>query len=108
MFTGSDRFVDLTVRILTGLVLAGLMVALVLLIWNSLKPQVREPAPTPRLVEVEPKQAPKAEPAAPAASAKSEVLLNPGQVYRCVINGRTTFSERPCPKDGAGSTPAKR
>jgi hypothetical protein len=107
MFTGSDRFVDFTVRILTGLVLAGLVVALVLLIWNSLQPPVRGAAPIP-LVEVEPKQAPKAEPAAPAAPAKGEVLLNPGQVYRCVINGRTTFSERPCPKDGAGSTPAKR
>jgi hypothetical protein len=107
MFTGSDRFVDFAVRILTGLVLAGLVVALVLLIWNSLRPATRQPAPIP-LVEVEPKQAPKAEPAAPKASAKGEVLLNPGQVYRCVVNGRTTFSERPCPKEGASSPPAKR
>ncbi len=107
MFTGSDRFVDLTLRILTGLILAVLILALSLLFWDFLKPRAQDAAPVP-LVEVEPKPAPKAEPAVPAAPAKSEVLLNPGQVYRCVINGRTTFSERPCPKGAADSPPAKR
>lgn len=107
MFTGSDRFVDLTLRILTGVILAGLLVALVLLIWNALRPMPPATAPVP-LVEVEPKPAPKAEPAAPAPAAKPEVLLNPGQVYRCVINGRTTFSDKPCPPGAAESPPTKR
>lgn len=107
MFTGSDRFVDLTLRILTGVILAAFVVALVLLIWNALRPTVRATAPVP-LVEVEPKPAPQAEPALPAAPAKPEVLLNPGQVYRCVINGRTTFSDKPCPQGGGDSPPAKR
>ncbi len=108
MFTGSDRFVDLALRILTGVILSVLVLALVLLIWSFLKPRMPSTPPVP-LVEVEPKPAPKVEPAAPAAPAKGEVLLNPGQVYRCVINGRTTFSERPCPKGGAAeSPPAKR
>lgn len=107
MFTGSDRFVDLTLRVLTGVIVAVLLVALALLLWNSLRPQGQNPTAVP-LVEVEPKPAPKAESAPPAAPAKGEVLLNPGQVYRCVINGRTTFSERPCPKGAADSPPAKR
>lgn len=102
MFSGSDRFVDLTLRILTGVVLAGLVVALVLLLWNSLRPPVPTTVPIP-LVEVEPKPAPKAEPVAPVAPAKGEVLLNPGQVFRCIVNGRTTFSDKPCPKGSGGA-----
>jgi hypothetical protein len=108
MFTGTDRFVDLALRILTGVILSVLVLALVLLIWNFLKPRMPSAPPVP-LVEVEPKPAPKVDPAAPPAAAKGEVLLNPGQVYRCVINGRTTFSEKPCPQSGGGaSPPAKR
>lgn len=107
MFTGSDRVVDLTLRILTGIIVAVLVVALLLLIWNSLRPATDGIAPVP-VVEVEPKSAPKSEPLPAPAPEKGQVLLNPGQIYRCVINGRTTFSEMPCPQGGGESSSAKR
>jgi hypothetical protein len=105
MFTRSDSFVDLSLRILTGVIVAGLIVALALLLWNFLAKNPPGPNSVP-VVEVAPKPAPAPDPVAPPP-AKGEVLLNPGQVYRCVVNGRTVFSERPCP--GSGETaPAKR
>lgn len=107
MFT-SDSFLDLSLRILTGVIVAVLAVALVMLIWNFFSPRLPVDAPVP-VVEIAPKPAAPPEQAPSAAPTKGEVLLNPGQVYKCVINGRTTFSERPCPEGSkTDSAPAKR
>jgi hypothetical protein len=107
MFFRSDSFVDLTLRILTGAILIVLVVALGLLAWNFLRPKAPG-APAVPIVEVAPKPAPAPAVAPAPEPEKSEVLLNPGQVYRCVIKGRTTFSERPCPDGEADPPKAKR
>ena len=104
MSSRRDRFVDLSLRILTGLIMAALVFALGLLAWRFLAEP--EPAtPAVPLVEVAPKPEATAEPAKPAPPAKDEVLLKPGQVYRCVVNGRTTFSDRPCPEGATTKAP---
>jgi hypothetical protein len=106
MFTGSDSFVDLSLRILTGVILVVLLVALALLIWHVARPRAPAQAPIP-LVDVAPKPAPAAAPAVPEAPPKPQVLHDPGKVYRCVVAGRTTFSERPCPQ-ATETAPPKR
>lgn len=107
MFIRGDNFVDLSLRILTVVILTVLFFALGLLIWRFLSPPPASVKTVP-LVDVAPKPTATAEPAAPAAPAKGEVLLDPGKVYRCVVNGRTTFSERPCPNGAAVPTAKKR
>lgn len=106
MFSRSDSFVDLSLRILTAVIVAVLLLALGLLAWNFLTPRRPEAMPVP-LVDLAPKPAQQSEPAAAPVPTKGEVLLDPGRVYRCVIKGRTTFSERPCP-DGSTAEPTAR
>jgi hypothetical protein len=99
MVAKTDRFVDVTLRILTGVLLLALIGALGLLLYRSLMPQPAEPPPVP-VVEVAPKPAPAA-PAVAAPAPKGEVLQVPGQVFKCFVNGRATFSDKPCPEGKA-------
>lgn len=102
MFSGNDRFVDLSLRILTGVIVTAMATAVILLASSSLRSAAQESAPIP-LVVLEPKPVGDAERTTPAPRAQAEVLFNPGRIYRCVIKGRTTFSERPCPGERADS-----
>jgi hypothetical protein len=47
------------------------------------------------VVEIGVRPAPPAKPVAQPAP-KGEVLMNPGRIFKCEVNGRVTFSEQPC------------
>jgi hypothetical protein len=55
------------------------------------------------LTVVEPRPATVAAPAPEVKSPVVEVLLHPGQIFKCELRGRVTFSEKPC-TDGATQT----
>ena len=102
MFVSSDRFVDLSLRMLSSVVAVVLLACLGLLVYRWITP----PAPVPpvTLVPVEVKAAA----TTPAASApvRGEVLMVPGKVFSCVVNGRATFSDRPCGTASNSAPPA--
>jgi hypothetical protein len=96
MATKGDRFVDITLRVLTAVVSVVLLGAAALLVWRSVAPAAPEPATVP-LVETRPPQAAPA--AAPAVTDEPPaVIYKPGQVVKCTQNGRTVFSDQPCPE----------
>jgi hypothetical protein len=92
--SSGERFYDLSLRILMVVVSVGLVASVAFLTYRWLAP------PHPVLTEVpvfevgvKPAQA--ATPATPAAP-RGEVLMNPGRIFKCEVNGRVTFSEQPC------------
>jgi hypothetical protein len=94
MLSASDRFVDISLRILTLVVGAVLLACLGLLTYRwTVPPRV---APTVKIVPVVPRITPA--PVIPAAvpARAPEVLMAPGKMFRCVVNGRALFSDRPC------------
>lgn len=107
MLTRGDGFVDLSLRILTIVIVAVLLFSLGLLLWRVLSPPQPGVANVP-VIDVAPKATSASEPVTAPTPPKAEVLLDPGKVYRCVVNGRTTFSERPCPASAAQPPAGKR
>lgn len=101
MTSTSDRFVDLSLRILTLVVGAVLLACLALLIYRWSVPPAA--APTVTLVPVTPKPNVAAKAAVAEPARAPEVLMAPGKMFQCVVNGRKSFSDRPCP-DGATVT----
>jgi len=93
--SSGDRLYDLSLRILMVVVSVGLVASVAFLTYRWLAPPRPVQTEVP-VVEVGAKPAPAASPAAPAAP-KGEVLMNPGQIFKCEANGRVTFSEQPCP-----------
>ncbi len=97
MQTAGDRFVDLSLRILTLVVGAVLFACLALLIYRWSVPTVTSPGIT--IVPVSPKtNATPTQVAAPEPVKAPEVLMAPGKMFQCVVNGRKLFSDRPCPE----------
>ena len=92
--SSADRFYDLSLRILMVVVSVGLVASVAFLTYRWLAPprQVQTEVPVVE-IGVKPSQttAPVASPAP-----KGEVLMNPGQIFKCDVNGRITFSEQPC------------
>lgn len=95
MLAKTDRFVDVSLRILSATIMLTLIGALILLLYRTVRPEPA-PAPATAVVEVTPTPAPVTPKAEPAPQ-KAEVLHSPGQVFKCTVNGRVTFSEKPCP-----------
>jgi hypothetical protein len=93
--SSGDRLYDLSLRILMVVVSVGLVASVAFLTYRWLAPPHPVQTDVP-VVEIGVKTAPVAAPAAPAAP-KGEVLMNPGQIFKCEVNGRVTFSEQPCP-----------
>lgn len=90
----SDRLYDLSLRILMVVVSVGLVGSVAFLTYRWLAPPRAAQADVPVVqVGVKPQQS--AAPA-PAAPTKAEVLMNPGQIFKCDVGGRVTFSEQPC------------
>jgi hypothetical protein len=95
MQTAGDRFVDLSLRILTLVVGAVLFACLALLIYRWSAPAATSPSVT--IVPVSPKtNATPTQVAAPEPAKEPEVLMAPGKMFQCVVNGRKLFSDRPC------------
>ncbi len=96
MQTTGDRFVDLSLRILTLVVGAVLVACLVLLFYRWSAPSAAKPAMnlvpvTPKVIAPLPVASQQTEPA-------PEVLMAPGKMFECVVHGRKLFSDRPCPE----------
>ncbi len=96
MQTAGDRFVDLSLRILTLVVGAVLLACLGLLLYRWSAPATPTPAIT--IVPVTPKSNRPATAAAPVndSAPAPEVMMAPGKMFECVVNGRKLFSDRPC------------
>ncbi len=91
----NDRVFDLTLRILMVAISVALVGCIGLLAWRWIHPP-RTEQPIVAVSAVKPAPAP-AVTTRTTATPDSQVLLAPGQVFRCVANGRVTFSDRPCP-----------
>lgn len=102
MFSTSDRFVDISLRLLQAVVFAVLLGCVAFLAWRWMQPDPPAAAEL-SLTQVEPRPAEIAPPAQEKKSPVVEVLLHPGQIFKCEANGRVTFSEKPC-TDGATQT----
>ncbi len=91
----SDRYFDLSLRLLTIFVLVSLVCCVAFLSYRWLAPRLlRAPAAPVQLrnpVVVSP--APAAE-AAPAPA--DQTLMDPHKTFRCVEQGKVTFSDRSC------------
>ena len=90
----SDRYFDLSLRLLTIFVLVALVACVGFLSYRWLEPHLRRPV-TP----ADP-PAPAVTSPAPAAETKpapvDEVLMDPHKTFRCVEKGKVTFSDRAC------------
>lgn len=89
-----DRLYDLSLRILMVVVSVGLVASVAFLTYRWLVPP-RPPEASVPVVEVGVKPAQAAAPV-PVAPPKAEVLMNPGKIFKCEVNGRVIFSEQPC------------
>jgi hypothetical protein len=96
----AERLYDVSLRVLMAIVIVTLIGCVVFLAWRWLNPA---PAPS-GFVPLTAVERPAAEPARPAdvaPTANAQVLLQPGQMYRCERNGRVTFSDQPCTEGAA-------
>jgi len=103
MQSTGDRFVDLSLRILTLVVGGALLACLGLLIYRWSAPTLASPSIT--IVPVTPVSATATDVQARANESANapEVMMAPGKMFQCVVNGRKLFSDRPCPESaGAG------
>jgi hypothetical protein len=89
-----DRLYDLSLRILMAVVSVGLVASVAFLTYRWLVPP-RAPEVTVPVVEVGVKPA-QASTSVPAAPPKAEVLMNPGKIFKCEVDGRVIFSEQAC------------
>jgi len=104
MQTTGDRFVDLSLRILTLVVGGVLLACLGLLVYRwSVPPRAMNSV---TIVPVTPVSgAPvDAQERTPEAVNAAEVLMAPGKMFQCIVDGRKLFSDRPCPE----ALPAKK
>ncbi len=102
--TAGDRSFDLSLRLLTVLVLVALIGSVGLLAYRLISPHFYEPdAGSVTITTNRPKPAPAKDSAGPDKG--DEVLMDPGHVFRCEEQGRVSFSDRACTQ-GAAAAPA--
>lgn len=90
----AERLYDWSLRALMAVIVGGLVACAVFLAWRWAQPAAEVSDRVPLSTIQRPaKSAPTAEPAQKDAG---QVLLQPGQMYRCEGNGRVTFSDQPC------------
>ncbi|HXY05753.1 MAG TPA: hypothetical protein VEI05_04345 [Burkholderiaceae bacterium] len=104
-----DRSFDLSLRLLTALVLAALAGSVSFLAYRWLAPRF-SPTDSERVATkiAHPLDAPSA--AVAGSTRGDQVLMDPGRVFRCEEQGRVSFSDQACPGGGPSSaaTPANR
>ena len=91
----SDRYFDLSLRLLTIFVLVSLVCCVALLSYRWLSPRFGRTATAPVQAHgpIIPSPQPTTEATPPAAD---EVLMDPRKTFRCVEQGKVTFSDRAC------------
>ena len=92
--SNADRLYDLSLRILMVVVSVGLVASVAFLTYRWLAPPKPVQTDVP-VVEIGAKPTQATTPVA-SPSPKGEVLMAPGQIFKCDVNGRITFSEQPC------------
>ncbi|HXW63649.1 MAG TPA: hypothetical protein VEK74_01085 [Burkholderiaceae bacterium] len=107
--SADDRSFDLSLRLLTALILVTLAGSVSFLAYRWLAPRFTQtdsgPVPT--------KLAPPPNTPAPAVAGSThgdQVLMDPGRVFRCEEQGRVSFSDQACPNtpSSPGGAPATR
>ncbi|HYA66375.1 MAG TPA: hypothetical protein VEE84_06785 [Burkholderiaceae bacterium] len=91
-----DRSFDLSLRLLTALVLVTLAGSVSFLAYRFLAPRFSQIGSTSVTNKIS------QPPSAPAASVDTssrgdQVLMDPGRVFRCEEQGRVSFSDQACP-----------
>ncbi len=91
----SDRYFDLSLRLLTIFVLVSLVACVAFLSYRWLYPRLHSAPAAP----VEPPNPPVASPAPPPEATPAptdQILMDPRKTFRCTEQGRVTFSDRAC------------
>jgi hypothetical protein len=100
----SDRYFDLSLRLLTIFVLVSLACCVAFLTYRWVYPRLRHTPQAPvelrSPVVVSPAPASQSTPA-PA----DQVLMDPHQAFRCVEQGKVTFSDRACDSGSVQTLP---
>jgi hypothetical protein len=96
----SERSYDLSLRLLTWLVVIALAGSVTLLVYRWLEPLSGDGGNRVTVTQPAPRPAPA--PAATGPAKRDEVLMEPGHVFRCEEEGRVTFSDRTCPGSEPG------
>jgi len=91
----SDRYFDLSLRLLTIFVLVALACCVAFLSYRWLGPRLRHAPAAP--VELRSSVVVSPAPASDSAPAPADqVLMDPHKAFRCVEQGKVTFSDRAC------------
>jgi hypothetical protein len=100
----SDRYFDLSLRLLTIFVLVSLACCVAFLSYRWIGPHLRRTpeAPVARRSSVVVSPAPASD-AAPAPV--DQVLMDPHKAFRCVEQGKVTFSDRACDSGSVQTLP---
>ena len=103
-----DRSFDLSLRLLTALVIVALVGSVGLLAYRWIAPSLSQGGSGPITTNARhPPTAPATAVTGPAQG--DQVLMDPGRVFRCEDQGRVSFSDRACPSGTAGAdTPTAR
>ncbi len=91
----TERLFDLSLYLLTAVVSATLVACVVFLAWRWLSP-IAPPSPLVSVQSVQRAAPPPTEDAGPGSAASAEILLRPGQMYRCERGRVVSYSDRPC------------
>jgi hypothetical protein len=107
----ADSSFDLSLRLLTGLVMVALAASVSLLVYRWLAPRLDEGNAGPAPVSAN-RPAPAAAAPNQAPLHRDEVLMDPGRIFKCEEQGRVTFSDQACtgtaapPRPATGTSPA--
>jgi hypothetical protein len=96
--TPGDRFYDFSLRLLMLALGAALIGCLVWLAWRWSHPPAGNATVVP-VTQVSPKVEPAPVKDAAGRDTPQQVLLAPGQVFKCQNGGKVTFTDRPCPTE---------
>jgi hypothetical protein len=100
----SDRYFDLSLRLLTIFVLVSLACCVAFLSYRWLGPRLLRAPAAP--IEARTPTVPSPAPASETAPAPvDEVLMDPHKAFRCVEQGRVTFSDRACDSGSVQTLP---
>jgi hypothetical protein len=93
--TPADRSFDLSLRVLTIVVMVGLAACIGFLAYLRIERFLHRSGEVVAAPVAAPAPAP---PPAPVVAAKpDEVLMAPNRVFRCLDHGKMTFSDKACP-----------
>jgi hypothetical protein len=91
----TDRYFDLSLRLLTIFVLVSLVCTVAFLSYRWLGPRFLRPPSAP-LEQRDPAPPPPARATEAKPAPADEILMDPRKTFRCVEQGKVTFSDRAC------------